>query len=89
MVLDERLSLADRPRVLVVEGDDETRSTLVAALSGANYVVRAVAEGADIALEARTILPDIVLLETRMQPVPVRRSSAIWIVARIQKSRRS
>ncbi len=59
-----------RPRVLVVEGDDQMRSTLVAPLTQANYVVRAVADGTDVRAEARTFLPDIALLETRMPTGP-------------------
>lgn len=59
-----------RPRVLVVEGDDEMRSTVVATLTEVKYVVRAVADGSDIGLEARTFLPDVALLETRMPTGP-------------------
>lgn len=64
--------LADRrrPRVLLVEGDDETTSTVESALSGAGYVVHAVPDGTDIARVARGFLPDVALLETRLPRGP-------------------
>ena len=51
------------PRVLVVEDDPEAQAFLLESLSGAGYVVEAVASGEEALEEIKTHVPDVICLD--------------------------